>query len=262
MEPTGTGARWPALFDVRPAFLLASTAMVIVVAWIRVIASDLMTEAHYNPAWLRLFNDGPIEWLQWLLLPAVAITAAFLSARLRGRPASFYLLLAVGAGLMLFEDAGDARHDLSDYGVTTWGSEVWGIPTGTLTDLVYLSLVASVPLYALARYGRTVWGVPQVRRYLVGGFGLYAVAAVGSAVSGLGLYERVGRFVDVRLFGGRLPVPEGAPRNWAHFMFVDGPVEESVETLAAACLLGAVLSYPLGSLDREAGVAEPVTSGS
>ena len=72
---------------------------------------------------------------------------------------------------------------------------------------------------------------------MVSGYGLYGVAAIGSGLSGLGLYEQLGLWMDRWMFAGQLSIPFEADYGWSLFMFVDGAVEESVELLAVMCLL-------------------------
>jgi hypothetical protein len=175
------------------------------------------------------------------------LVSGFLVARLHeGREheaAAFFLLFGIGLALMMVEDAGDIRHMLRSYVHAGFGSRVLGIQTGLIVEVPYFLALAAVPLYALVRYGRYVWRFPSSRRYMVAGYGLYAVAGGASGFRILGdLYVRVGRFIDERLFAGRFAVPQGQSQEYAHFYLVDGPIEESIESLAAACFVGLTLA--------------------
>ena len=133
----------------------------------------------------------------------------------------------------------------------TMGDHVFGLPIRVVSDVPYFALLASVPLYAVARYGRDVWRSPGVRVYLVPAYLLYGLAGVSSGVRHLGdFYIRVGRSIDEVFLGGRFPVPTGLPEERAHFLLVDSLIEESVETMAAACFLATVLAC-VAELRRE-----------
>jgi hypothetical protein len=243
-EVGGAVASWPAIFRAGPRALVAGVVAFLLVTWLAVIVVDVVLPRGDVILWMHLFNDRPVEWAQWLLLPAAAVSAGYLAARLPdGEAARFFLLFAVGVSLMLVEDAGDVRHVISDYVVDQVGGRVRGVRTRTVSDLVYFALLAAVPVYALLRYGRSVWRVRAVRGYLAGGYGLYAVAAIGSGLSGLGLYQAVGRFVADVAFAGRLALPTWAEPGWSHFFIADSALEETIETLAAGLMLGLVLAY-------------------
>jgi hypothetical protein len=247
----------------RPEITVSNTVVALVMAWVGFILIDIVQLAgpapQPRPIWTRLFNDGPVEWIQWFLLPTAVLTGSYLSSRLRQDgdrgAASFFLLFAVGAGLMLIEDAGDIRHVLGAYVIDAFGSEVAGLPINLFAEVPYFLLLAAVPLYALVRYGRHAWRAPRVRRYLFAGYGLYAVAGTASGLRVVGdTYIRLGRWVDEVLLGSRFPVPDGQTENYAHFYLIDGPFEESIETVAAACFLAIVLSF---AADYRAGRVTP-----
>jgi hypothetical protein len=242
--PVAANRRWPALFDVRPQLLVATFGALVLAMWLLVFLVDVHDLFREPPAWPHLFNSRPVEWSQWFVLAATVAAAAYASARVpQPEAASFFILLAVATGLMLIEDAGDIRHVISDYAVAIRGARTLGVPTETLSDLAYFAALSATPVYALMRYGRGVWVVPRARVFMCWGYGLYALAAIGSGLSGMGLYLAVGRWIDTQLMGGHLHIPDGTNPDWVHFMLVDGPVEESLETMGAVCLLGMVLAY-------------------
>ena len=253
---------WPALIRVRPHVVLTNVITVVLVAWAAMVAVDVLQIAGSRPTplWVLLFNDGLVEWIQWLLLPATVFASGFLVARLldssdRGA-ANFFLFFGIGLALMLIEDAGDIRHAIRSLVHLSIGDRILGVQTGLVVEVPYFLLLAAVPLYALARYGRYVWGHTRTRRLLVAGYGLYAVAAGASAFRILGdFYVVTGRWIDDNLFAGRLAVPSGQSQQYAHFYLVDGPIEESVETIAAACLLGVALAFA-SQFHEESGAAD------
>jgi hypothetical protein len=241
---------WPALIRVRPQVVVTNVATVVLAAWAAMIAVDVLEIAgpQPTPLWVLLFNDGLIEWLQWFLLPTGVFASGFLVSRLlesgdRGA-ANFFLFFGIGLALMLVEDAGDIRHAIRSLVHLSIGDRIFGVQTGLVVEVPYFLLLAAVPLYALARFGRHIWQDRRTRRYLIAGYGLYAVAAGASAFRILGnFYIVIGRWVDNSLFGGRFAIPQGRTQEYAHFYLVDGPIEESIELIAAACLLGVTLAF-------------------
>ena len=110
--------RWPRALLVSPRSVVVFVGILVGAAWLLVVVVDLggvpAGEAGWRPLWEHLFNDRPVEWLQWLLLPLTALSAAYLSARLEvsGEPriAAFFLFFGLAAALMVIEGAGDIRH--------------------------------------------------------------------------------------------------------------------------------------------------------
>lgn len=77
------------------------------------------------PVWRYLFNDHPVEWIQWFLLTFAIVAAAYLAGRLyekRAMVSRFFFLLAIGLGFMLIEEAGDIRHAIAGYILMVFGS--------------------------------------------------------------------------------------------------------------------------------------------
>jgi hypothetical protein len=239
---------WPAVFRVRSSTLVLAVAGLIVLAWIGVVLIDLIQIVGQKdrPFWEQLFhNNRPAEWMQWTLLLTGAVLSANLAARLSGEPARFFFLMAFGMVLIFFEDTSDLRHVLfHDYWTPRFGMEIAGIPTRVVSDSIYFSLIATVPLYSLLRYGWSIWDCLPARLYMLAGFALYAMAGGLSAIRHLGdLYVNLGRMIDTRLFSSRWPPPPEANGDRAHFYVMDSLVEESVELLGAACLVAMVLAY-------------------
>jgi hypothetical protein len=192
-----------------------------------------------SPLWHTLFGEGgPIEWAQWGLLGALAVSSAVLAERLRSR---FFLLFAVTAVLLLIEDAGNVRHALAGYGQTLLGNRILGYPTSMFIEVPFFALLAAVPLYAVVRHGHEVWAFVAARRYLVTGYALYALAAIASGLRRLGHYEWLGRRAN-ELLGGRIPLGPYEDTAVGYRLIVDFMIEESVELLAAACLVATVLA--------------------
>ena len=254
----------PALLRMRPHIVLSNTLVALAVVWASVIVFDVLVVpvARELPLWTHLFNNAPVEWAQWFLLALAVVTAAHLSSSLRAdgaiQPSRFFLLFAIGTSFMLIEEAGDIRHNLRRLAgaASGYAEDSWRV--NMMVEAPYFSLLAAIPLYALFRYGPSIWSSRRTRRYLIGGYGLYGAAAGGSTLRMVGAnYATIGAWIDDRLFGGRWPIPENRPPEAGYFMMVDGPIEESVELVAAACFLAIVLAY---AHDRQQGQREDATA--
>jgi hypothetical protein len=129
------------------------------------------------------------------------------------------LWFGIGAAFMLIEDAGDQRHILALYVRRAVGDDLLlGLHPVTWVDVPYFTLLAALLLYALLRGGRDPDSV-------------YA----GS------LYERLGGVLAGWLHGGEHLRGGMEPAEF-RFQLIDGPVEESLELLGAACLLALVVA--------------------
>lgn len=219
------------------------------IAWALFVAVDILDLVDLGvPLFPHLFNDRPVEWSQWIILILAIAAAAYLAGRLaaedRAGASRFFFLLAIGLGLMLIEDAGDVRHTISGYVSAMIGYEIFGLHHAVVTHVPYFAALAALPVYAVLRYGRYPWKSVQTRFYLGGGVLLYAVAALGGGLAFLNdFYVGLGAWVDRVVLGGRLPVPAGTAPSAAHFMLMDSVIEESVELLAVAMLLAAILAF-------------------
>lgn len=240
---------WPLLLRLSPRALMLAVVGWLGIAWGLFIAVDIFDLVQLGtPLFPHLFNDRPVEWTQWILLALAIAAAAYLAGRLqaedRAGASRFFFLLAIGLGFMLIEDAGDVRHTISGYARDMIGYEILGLHHAVVTHVPYYAALAAVPVYAVLRYGRHPWVSVRTRFYLGGGVLLYAVAALASSLAFLDdFYVGLGAWVDRVLLGGRLPVPGRIARSGAHFMLVDSVIEESVELLAVAMMLAAILSF-------------------
>jgi hypothetical protein len=256
--------RWPRPFAMAPSTVVTVAGLMVVQVGLVVYLTDIHGLVGIETmAWTRVYNDGPVEWLANVLLIGVCLGSSYLAGRLfaaSDRLWLFFWWLGLGTSIMLIEDLGDVRHSLR-YALTPSGeAEIAGQSLQTFVDLPVFALIAAAPLWALVRHGPKAWEVRPARPLLVSAYGLYAVAG---GVSGIGrvddLYERAGRAFDDLLLGGRLPVPEEWGQSVAHFNLIDGPVEESIELMAAAGFLGLVLK--VAALRRESRSVEPSDPG-
>lgn len=239
---------WPAIYRLNGLTVFLVVVGLLALSWVGVVLLDLIrvSDSWDRPLWEQLFhNNRPAEWAQWTLLLVGAVLSAFLSARLSGDPARFFFLMGFGLILIFFEDTSDLRHTFyREYLSPGLGDTIAGIPTRVIGNSIYFSLIASIPVYALVRYGRSVWDSLPTRNFMLAGFGVYAMAGGLSALSQLGdLYIRLGEVINTRVFASRWPWPETMSEDRAHFYVMDSLIEESIELLGAACLLAMVLSY-------------------
>lgn len=213
----------------------------------------------------QLFTGRFTEWLQWVILAMAIVATATVGGRARERGdlpgARFWLVLAVGLGLMLVEDAGDVRQDLRPYVAFVVSGQADGAsdtPVGILADVGFFAVIAAFPLYAVARHWRVPWRYPGSRTYLGLGFVAYAVTQIGTAVSQIGaFYSRLGERLHAVVFDGNLLQPIGMDRARMHFELIDGPVEESIELLGAGLLLAAALAFRRRAFLRSTPVTSP-----
>jgi hypothetical protein len=235
------------IFWVTGIYLTLAWAIVLLVdSWNVLGSRDMIGNAIL---WPELFANGkPTEWLQWYMLGTAAILSAFLAGRqwdgpsddLKGQ-ALFWGVLAVGLTLMLVEDAGDVRHEIRRFVEMATGSPRH---TGTLdkaVELVYFGLVASVPLFALVRYGKHIRQFPRTFGYVLAGFGFYAIAAVANATRNWGnWYATVGMRAQESL---GMIVPDWRDPEMMGHWFIDAVLEETVELLGVTFLLAAAVSF-------------------
>ncbi len=232
--------------DGRTAFL--AIASFVAVTWLLVLVFDLIQIIGPldRPVWEQVFhNNRPAEWVQWSTLLIGAVLSANLAARLHGDAARFFFVMAFALALIFFEDASDLRHMFFyEYWTPRFGDDISGIPTRVVSDSIYFGAIALVPIFAVLRYWLAVWPVESTRRYLVTGFIFFALAGGLSAIRHLGdLYINIGAWMDANLFASRWPYPDWMSEDRAHFYVMDSFMEETFETLGAACLLAMVLSF-------------------
>lgn len=248
----------------RPRTVVLVAVGWLALSWAVVVASDGLDlfgwQAHLAEPWWQalFFNRRPTEWLQWTSLAAAYGGALYLAARIRplgdDRLSRFLIWFGVGAGLMLIEDAGDVRHIIALYVRRALDdSLVLGLHPATLVDVPYFAALAFPLLYALARYGRRVWQAREARPYVALAYAAYGLAAVGSALSGVGggrheqsvylgsLYERMGGAL-VRALPGDQWATGGLEPAHFRFQIIDALVEESLELIGAACMLAVVVA--------------------
>jgi len=209
------------------------------------------TPAPFFHVWFQ--NGSVIEWLQWTCLATVGVMGTWLGSDLRESEYDtarfFWLLLGIGALLMLIEDAGDPRHAMIGFVSLLYPVLPGGFPIETFFELfIYFPLLAALPLYALFRYYRVVKQIALVAPYLWVGFAFYGTAAVFSASSGIGDWYLVAGDAMMFLVSDHLVAAETGMR--VNFYLMDSLVEESIELVGAAGLLSAtVAQYRAAFLD-------------
>lgn len=242
---------WPRLLKIRPRIFLS-----IVFGWVFLIFAIFLSVDIFNiinidinrPAWRFLFNNRVMEWSQWFLFMLTIFSSIYLSAILRIRGATqsalFFLFLGVGLGLMLIEDAGDIRHALSAEARRIFGDQIIGIHYKIVIDLPYFSLLAFFPLYALAKYRKGLMESLTAMKYMLTGFFVYGLAALGSVIGNFNqAYHKMGSWIDNNVLAGRFPIAPGESQLETHFYLMDAVIEETLEFVALALISAAVLVF-------------------
>lgn len=191
---------------------------------------DWLTDNHPNyDHFFRLFflESHPVEWMQWICLGLTGLLTAQLALRHeqvnQNHHSRFHLLFSLLFIILLMEDAGNVRH------ITTNILEPYFMPVPGFWELLIYALFASLPLYALARYGDHLWSFDRTTALFWAGVIAYAAAAIGSATRGFGdWYAVVGEALSEQFFGNRLDYP---------MYLLDALVEESIELIGALCFL-------------------------
>jgi hypothetical protein len=243
--------------------VLVTAVTILVATWVLVYIVDGIAVFGRPPfigdrpifVWQILFPNGAIEWVQWIALAVTAVLSAHLSGRLLERDPNgdewkFWAIFGSGVAIMLLEDAGDMRHIIVAYALQLAGDSIGPIPTRWIFELPYLIGMVALPVYAVLRYGRVVLEPRDTRKFALAGFGLYALIGLSHGPVGR-LYNGIGRGIDTVLGGGQMTLPEGRTRDSLHSALADGPLEETIELLAVACLLAMTIRFTLSFVDRK-----------
>lgn len=203
--------------------------------------------------WFR--NGGPIEMIQYVTLGLAAFIAIKNSTLIHSNANNFFWsIMGIAFILMLIEDAASPRHTIREYVQIFAGEEGQQGTFGTITELIYFALLASIPIYGLLRYGlRALVNFKSSRSYMLAGFFFYAVAAgasfIGSAFSSLlnrDVYTMMGEYLlNFMIEFGDQEISQFYLQNSdiISFYLMDSPVEESIELLGAALLLAACIAF-------------------
>jgi hypothetical protein len=266
---------------IAPAFLALAWALVVVVDALNLAGSrDALADRLRFPAlWVQLFlAGGPVEIVQFAMLGGTVMVAAVTAGKLfagdRRSPAAFWLLIAIGATILLIEEAGDVRFTIQEAMSTIVGE---GAAQKNIMELASFALLAAVPAYAVFRYWRVPWRSALTRGYLIACFAFYTPGTLINATRNLGgsfapgrseadrsWYIDAGDFLHERVFAERLlenfrefayAAPPDVRDRPAGFVLMDGPINESFELLGATFLLAAALAYA-HHLHRDTAIAD------
>ena len=217
-------------------------------AWFTFEASPHMFEEN-NAFFYAWFDDrSPIEWMQWLCLGSFSILSAYHAGRLQRTSDRvlfvFWALMAVGGMLLVLEDAGSPRHRVLELlAIVPFLRAYEGAVVVIFELFIYFPALAVLPVYAFYRSYHRIRQMPTIHRYLIIGFGFYAVAAFFSASSGIGFwYNTVGTAWLDLMFSEHLLDPDVYRQPELGFWLMDTLVEESLELVGAAGLLSAALA--------------------
>jgi hypothetical protein len=216
-------------------------------------------------------NYGSVEHLQWIIL----LGCVFLCCSIHGREKTlghknavkFFLILGIGLCVMVLEDAGDLRHNLSRE-ITLLTRQVYGRnPAKILTEFGVYFLLGFLMVFPVVVYLKKINFTVIQKRYLFLGYLMYALVAVMSASRYLfNWYDKTGRrilnLLPIKNKELWTAVNEKLKETSPHpdplgFWFMDSLIEESIELIAATCLLAFFLSVYRSKLTDK----EPVPSG-
>ncbi len=200
-------------------------------------------------------NSGFAEMLQWFFLAGSVITMAFAAGKISSFNKKLFLfsgIMSIAFALMLLEDAGDIRHVLMSYVQALFDEPDQGI-FGTLTEFLYFSVLAFIPLYALFKYWKSLKGFVKTKFYFLIGFAFYGLAAslsfIGTAFEGL-LERNIYTMAGEKLYHLSLSLGDaGLLERWEStsypigFFLMDSLVEENIEIIATAAIFAASVSF-------------------
>lgn len=259
---------------IEPAHVLGACLLYLALCWLVFLGVDTwdwfgvrrtgaVEEGGHGLLWLTIFtNGGPTEWLQWSMLGAAGVVAAWVAGSLRGIRGQgpvlwFWLLMSVAFTIMLIEDAGELRQQM--WRLVEASVESRAVYLGV--ELVQFIIIASVPLYALWRYGRRVIAQRGIGIYVLAGFLCYAIAGGASATRNWGGEEPIPGWYTVAgetihgWIGGVMSHPT-YEQELVYFLLMDRVFEESVELLGAGFFLVATLMAARYVRARAAGTDE------
>ena len=255
-----------------PEFILGSAIFSILISLVVIYLVDLHNFLELrdflfsvNPAYLffehRPFafyhwyrNGGIAELLQWGALGGAAFISAFLAGKLQGKDKKaylFWLIIGIALVFMLIEDAGDPRHTIRSYVQVVFSEAVQGT-MGTITELIYFSILAMIPTYAILRYGKILLESLRSFVYILLGFISYAVATILSFLGdGIDLYHNLGaEFRHWLVSKGDDSVAQQwqaweAEEGWnfIDYFLMDSLIEEAIELIGAAAFLAGAIAY-------------------
>ncbi len=207
--------------------------------------------------WNFLFTEsGPIELLQWIFLGSLALSSAYAAGILENKGETkkrfFWSWFSIAGILMLMEDTMDIRNFFLR---GQWPLE-W--QTMNILETFYFLLLAAIPIYAVARYGKSIKENRVTTILLILGFVFYGSAAFVSGPADLTSFNyNLGNFMhdSTAFIGGdelsdlyietdkALDEKYDGDYMGVNHRFVDYLIEESLELLGATMLLASVLSY-------------------
>lgn len=225
----------------------------LVLSWLFVIFVDMMNvgglgdylieiAARDGSAFVMLFGEArPVEWMQWACLAGASMMAAQIgvvcSIYGNKKKKKFAYVMAIFFAILLMEDAGNLRHNISNTIVSA------GIPQPFFPNfyrMVIYALYAALPIYAVVRYGSSVVRLNKMSAVFWGAFVVYALASVMSVFAPVNdFYEVIGEGMNDLLFSGRV-IYDGV-RFESGYWIMDLLVEESLELIGAIMFLTAFI---------------------
>ncbi|MFW5985850.1 MAG: hypothetical protein ACOCQH_00670 [Halanaerobiales bacterium] len=207
--------------------------------------------------WNYLFSEGAVVGImRWSLIGLFTITSAYNAGMLRLKKKNkehlFWLLFAILGILMIMEDAGRIRHFLTTrFVLVFWDKKTYQI----ITEIIYFSLMASVPVIALLKYGKYIFRHKRTGIFLFIGCALYGIAAFMNATRDIMYwFQTAGDIIyhfTVGLGGPELEQVYEQTNEYLvqygymtiSYRFMDALIEDTIEVIAISFLWASALSY-------------------
>ena len=113
-----------------------------------------------------------------------------------------------------------------------------------ITEIIFFTLLGSLPLIALICYGQHPWQSVKTRPYLILGYVSYGIAVLFNSTRFIkDWYALAGAYFDTVITKGELIAPVFWNRYYLHHHLMDYLVEESLELIGAGALFAAAVAY-------------------
>ncbi|MFW6265975.1 MAG: hypothetical protein ACOC21_00255 [Halanaerobiales bacterium] len=207
--------------------------------------------------WNYLFSEGAVVGImRWTLIGVFTITSAYNAGMLRIKKMKkehlFWLLFSILGILMIMEDAGRIRHFLTTrFVLVFWDKKTYQI----ITEIIYFSLMASIAVIALLKYGKYIFKHKRTAIFLFIGCALYGIAAFMNATRDIMYwFQTAGDIIyhfTVDLGGRELEQVYEQTNEYLvqhgymtiSYRFMDSVIEDTIEVIGASFLWGSALSY-------------------
>jgi hypothetical protein len=251
-----------------PAIVVVVVAAYIALTWALFLGVDVFNVAgsrdwlqgtRLEPPmlWFHLYQDaGPVELVVWSMISFLGVISGVLGGSLAAQAhltddphiraqarsaASFWILWAITAFLLLIEDAGNVRHIMNRYGFML--TDMRRVHTA-LIEMSWFAFIAAFPLYAIFRHGRFVGAIRSVRWYGIVGILIYGLTGIMNGIRNVkNFYTRLGEWMSEELLGGRLLVAYRWDQEEQWWYLPDLVLEEPGELAGMTLMVAAALAF-------------------